>query len=263
MDALNLTDTKEKIADICSDIAKEAGNKILDFFTSRKINISTKSDRSPFSEADLISHSYITECLQKTFPKTPIVSEENKNFFVQPTDVFWLVDPLDGTRDFIEGRETFTVNIALIQNNAPVIGVICAPALGACYKAVRSEKAYKKTDGAWQEIHTKEPLDEAVIVCSRDHGYKLSEDWARKNLPAYKIHKLGSSLKFCLIAEGKAHFYPRFQPTRQWDTAAGEVIVKAAGGNVATFDGKSIFYNGLSLANPDFLACWKKSDPDI
>ncbi len=230
MHDLNLIDTKNKIADICSDIANEAGHKILNFFKGREVNITSKKDLSPFSQADLISHAYITECLQKTFPDMPIVSEENKNFSVQTKDMFWLVDPLDGTRDFIEGRKSFTINIALIYKNTPVIGVICAPALGACYKATYSGKAYKKTDCAWQEIQTKEPLNRVVIVCSRDHGYEACEDWAQKNLPAYTIQKLGSSLKFCLIAEGKAHFYPRFQPTRQWDTAAGEPsLIKPSG----------------------------------
>lgn len=220
--------------------------------------VMTKSDDSPLTKADLEVDAFIGSALAREFPDVPVVTEERAAS--HDLDVtgksFFLVDPIDGTKEFINKRDEFTVNIALVHNGVPVAGIVAAPALGAVYAGLVGEEAWLRTAGNPQgrRIVVSEPDNEALmVVASRSH---LSDE-TKAFIAANKVadtRNAGSSLKFCLLARGEADLYPRFGPTMEWDTAAGHAVLLAAGGFVNTMDGKPLVYGKPDFRNPWFMA---------
>lgn len=249
------TATTHMLEEIIS-IAQRAGDAIMDHYGT-PVPVEYKRDDSPLTQADRASHRVIKEALTEFTPEIPVLSEESGNDVEQARhswDRFWLVDPLDGTKEFIKQSGEFTVNIALIEDERPALGVIYIPAQDETYFARRDDGAYHQSGGdAPREIHTRS-ADEAdlVVVASRDHaGPALNAFLA--NLPDAELVSMGSSLKFCRVAEGRADLYFRDVPTMEWDTGAAQCIVEVAGGTVTDFDGKRLTYNKSSLRNPSLL----------
>ncbi|RMG29606.1 MAG: 3'(2'),5'-bisphosphate nucleotidase [Methanobacteriota archaeon] len=229
-------------------IAREAGHRILDVYNNAlDFEIEKKGDDSPLTLADRISHEYIVNQLQKLDPSIPVLSEEGKDIPYDERkkwDKFWCVDPLDGTKEFIKRNGEFTINIALIEGPQPVMGVIYVPVLDIMYFGQSGEFAYKiEQNGSRQEITVRKPdLNHLVAVQSRSHSTDAEKTLFEKLGVKDSISR-GSSLKFCMVAEGKADIYFRSGPTMEWDTAAGHAILLGAGG--------LIFHNALTYNKPD------------
>ncbi len=239
-------------------IAKQAGEAILDIY-NQSFTITQKGDNTPLTEADLAAHNIIMEGLSALTPAIPVLSEESDNIpFSERNqwDVYWLVDPLDGTKEFIRHNGEFTVNIALIYQQRPVLGVIYAPVLDTLYYAYEGFGAYKQVKQCTQErISVQKPhRDTLVIAGSRSHqSGKVLESFLAQ-VEKYTFISMGSSLKSCLVAEGSADIYVRLGPTSEWDTAAAQCIVKEAGGLLTDTQLEELRYNTKdSLLNPHFL----------
>lgn len=217
-----------------------------------------KDDRSPLTEADLVSNQIIVDGLARLTPDIPVLSEESAAIAYEQRagwQRFWLVDPLDGTKEFIKRNGEFTVNIALIEHGKPVLGVVHAPALNVCYSGAIDAGAFvERAQGGPEPIHVGvRDADHAIkVVASRSHRDARTTALLDR-LGAYECISMGSSLKFCLVAEGSAHFYPRLGPTMEWDTAAAHAIVNAAGGRVCDLSGADLHYNKADLHNPEFF----------
>jgi 3'(2'), 5'-bisphosphate nucleotidase len=247
-------------------LALAAGAEIMDVFHAG-ITVEAKSDLSPVTEADRRAEIVILEGLRKSFPLIPCVAEEEASAGLIPPalgEEFFLIDPLDGTKEFIKRRPDFTVNIALIRNGEPTVGVVYAPAQGMLY-AGRPGKAYSVTVSKdhvplqRSEISVRTCASPKTIVASRSHRTPETDSFIRK-VEAAEIVSVGSSLKFCLLADGKADLYPRFGRTMEWDTAAGDAILRAAGGTTRLIDGGPFTYgkrnqaDDADFANPWFVA---------
>jgi 3'(2'), 5'-bisphosphate nucleotidase len=238
-------------------IAGLAGQAILNIYQqdTAAFNITGKADDSPLTAADLAAHQLIVAALSKLSPVLPILSEEaaDISWDIRKTwQRYWLVDPLDGTKEFIKRNGEFTVNIALIEHGEPVLGVIYAPVLNKTYYATKGEGAFVRTADGVTKINISKPGDVVRVVGSRSHP---SPDLAGylAQLPHHEMVPVGSSLKFCLVAEGAADVYPRFGPTMQWDTGAGHIIALEAGASVS-FDGiGEKVYQRENLRNPHFM----------
>ncbi|EIW88595.1 sulfite synthesis pathway protein [Alishewanella agri BL06] len=238
-------------------IAEQAGQAILEIYQqdSSQFNVTDKADASPLTAADLAAHTLIVNALTALTPDIPILSEEAANIswdIRQHWQRYWLVDPLDGTKEFIKRNGEFTVNIALIEQGEPVLGVVHAPVLAKTYYAARGQGAWLKTAAGSQSIQVSQTSDRVRVVGSRSHP---SPDLAGylAQFPQHQMVAVGSSLKFCLVAEGVADVYPRFGPTMQWDTAAGHIVALEAGATVQ-FDGISgPAYQREQLLNPNFI----------
>ena len=254
-----------ELTEAATAIAREAAEKILAVYAT-DFEVRNKTDRSPLTRADMASHDVICNRLAALTPDIPVLSEESAHipYATRKTwEQYWLVDPLDGTREFIKRNGEFTVNIALIRNNYPVLGVIYAPVKDLCYYAARNEGAYRQGNGAADlRLRTKTSrADSLVIAGSRSHGNKRQQAFIRKMGDRVETIAIGSSLKFCLVAEGTADIYARFGPTSEWDSAAGQCIVEEAGGMVTDTGFRRLRYNAKdSLINPDFLVF---ADPDF
>jgi len=244
-------------------ISHEAGEAILDIYHHDELFnvIDYKSDDSPLTLADQKSHEIIANKLKKLYPEIPLLSEEGKNIPFedrQEWSQFWLVDPLDGTKEFIKRNGEFTVNIALIDHEFPVIGVIYAPVTGITYFAQKGKGAYKLQRNA--ETRLTGPVDkekDLIAVRSRSHASSEEEEIFEQYGVSDYI-SVGSSLKFCMVAEGKADLYYRHGPTMEWDTAAGQAIVEETGCKMINIESKQPFsYNKSSLLNPGFLVARK------
>ena len=236
-------------------IALEAGRRILDVYNS-EFAVTHKDDDSPLTDADLASHRYITGALTQLQPAAPCLSEEAANIpFAQRKawQRYWLVDPLDGTKEFVKRNGEFTVNIALIENHRPVLGVVHAPALNLTYGAAQGVGAFRFDGAKRLPIATRKAPGVPVFVVSRSHRDPALETLLSR-APAHTPVSRGSSLKFCLVAEGTADFYPRTGPTSEWDTAAGQCLVEQAGGTVWRLPELTpLAYNEKeSLLNPSF-----------
>tara|TARA_Y100000590_G_scaffold470433_2_gene664863 strand:- start:1666 stop:2472 length:807 start_codon:yes stop_codon:yes gene_type:complete len=250
-------------------ISKDAGESILGIYKKSKTDFELKEDRSPLTEADIVSHKTIVRGLRKLTPNLPILSEEESEI---PFDVrstwkqYWLIDPLDGTKEFIKRNGEFTVNIALIKNNKPILGVIFVPVTNEVFYGYENGGSfYTKGESKTKKIVVKNNYKEAIrVVSSRSHPNDKLASFL-KNIKTSKSISIGSSLKFCLIASGKADIYPRFGPTSEWDTAAGHAILKFAGGSILTLKKQELTYNCKeSLLNPDFIAsCNRKMTEEI
>ena len=230
---------------------------ILDIYHLSNLDITIKSDNSPVTKADIAAHTLLFNGLSSLTPTIPVISEEdNESLSISKShSTYWLIDPLDGTKEFIRGRNDFTVNIALIIDSIPVLGVIYLPALSTTYWGSSGLGATRKKNGGRPtEISTRRvPAVGATVVTSRSHLTPETEHWLLKQTLARR-EPAGSSVKFCRIAEGKADLYPRFGPTMEWDVAAGHAILIAAGGKVDTLDGNPLSYGKPGFKNPNFIA---------
>ena len=242
--------------DALIQIAITAGKEIMAIY-SNDFSVADKHDNSPLTAADLAAHHSILAGLAALTPDLPVLSEESAAVPFserQSWQRYWLVDPLDGTKEFIKRNGEFTVNIALIDTGEAVMGVVHVPVTGLTYAGEKNRGAFIRDNGSDLPIHVAQPATQPLrVVGSRSHaGDSLQALLTR--LDDYELVSMGSSLKFCLVAEGKADFYPRLGPTSEWDTAAAQAVVEAAGGKVVTLDGKPLRYNTKdALLNPHFL----------
>lgn len=257
------------------EIAEAAGQRILDIYEG-EFEAVAKSDGSPLTAADEAANRLISRRLAELTPQIPILSEESAQAEYAQRRVwerFWLVDPLDGTREFVKRNGEFTVNIALISGHRPVLGVVHVPVSGATYYACGDEGAFRQGSGAAPApIHVAPYAGGAArVVASRSHPgehLRVFLDRLARREGDFQTLAMGSSLKFCLVAEGKADIYPRLGPTREWDTAAAQCIVEGAGGQVRALDGRPLEYNKPSILNPWFLVSgegrydWRDLVPD-
>lgn len=245
-------------------LAVQAGRAILRVYAS-DFEVEAKSDRSPLTEADLAAHACIRDGLRALDPSLPVLSEESAT--AELTDRrswqrYWLVDPLDGTREFVKRNGEFSVNIALVEQGRPVFGVVHAPVGGELFWGEAGRGAWLRTpESADEPLWVRRPaLAPLRVAVSRSHLDPRSAALIGR-LPGALQVPLGSSLKFCRMAQGQVDLYPRFGPTGEWDTAAGQCVLEAAGGAVLALDGQPLRYNQReSLINPDFLAI---GDPDL
>ena len=238
-------------------LAKKAGEAIMEYYKTDAA-VDYKNDSSPVTAADMAAHEIIMQGLKEKYGDIPCISEEGDMPLYNERKewkYFWLVDPLDGTKEFIGRRGDFTVNIALINGNRPVIGVIYVPAKDLLYYATIDGGAWK-AEGAGEasriSVRKTTSSDGLIVVGSRLHSSKEEEQFVSK----FKVKEkksYGSSLKFCAVAEGAADIYPRFNPTMEWDTAAGQCIVEIAGGTVVDTSGRRLIYNKPSLKNGNFI----------
>jgi 3'(2'), 5'-bisphosphate nucleotidase len=240
------------------NIAHLAGVAIMEVYRSGESGEISKADSSPLTLADLAAHRIIVAELAKLTPGIPVLSEEAADIPYSERSLwcrFWLVDPLDGTKEFIKRNGEFTVNIALIENGKPMLGVVYAPALDVSYYGLQGAGAFMRHGGAAaQPIAAKPHVAGASIkvVASRSHSDARTEALL-KQLGNYECISMGSSLKLCLVAEGVANFYPRLGRTMEWDTAAAHAVVNAAGGIVCDRSGLALHYNKPDLHNPEFM----------
>ncbi len=242
------------------DIARQAGQAIMRVYAS-EFDVEHKADDSPLTLADREAHRIIISGLQSLTPQIPVLSEESPqahhDFATRRQwQTLWLVDPLDGTREFVKRNGEFTVNIALIQAHRPMLGVVTVPAADMAYTGAVGLGAQRiRGTNPAEIIHVRQPHPAVpVIVGSRSHR-GASLDTLLTRLGRHELCAVGSALKFCRVAEGAADFYPRLGPTSEWDTAAGQAVLEAAGGRVVNLQGESLTYNRRdTLLNPDFLA---------
>ena len=245
-------------------IAERAGKVVLAYYAeAESIEVRSKDNASPVTEADEAAEEAILEMLDKLTPNIPIVSEEAAAAGNIP-DVsqgrFWLVDPLDGTKEFLNRSGEFTVNIALVDKGVPIAGIVHAPALAMTWSGAKADlgpaiATFSETDRPPMDIRVREvPEEGAVVVASRRHGDASELGSFLSKIKVNEMRSAGSSLKFCLVATGKADFYPRFGRTMEWDTAAGHAVLRAAGGDVATTSGEPLRYGKSEFENPQFIA---------
>ena len=238
-------------------IARQAGERILAVYET-DFEVQTKEDTSPLTAADLAAHDTILAGLKKLTPDWPILSEESSEIGFEIRSAwsrYWLVDPLDGTREFVNRNGEFTVNIALIDDHRPVLGVVHVPVSGRDYYASRESGAWRQNPGEGAvSIQASTTCQRPVRVVGSMSHRGSSLDAFLERLGDYKLVPMGSSLKICLVADGSADIYPRLGPTSEWDTAAAQAVVEIAGGQMTNIDGEAIQYNQKpDLLNPFFL----------
>ena len=250
----------KKLSHTVIEIAKKAGQAILDVYNETDLDFTYKYDNSPLTLADKASNYIIEKGLKNLTPTIPILSEEGKSIDYsnrQQWNIFWLVDPLDGTKEFIKKNGEFTVNIALISDGEPILGVVYAPVLDITWYGDIKEGSYKfENNKPPLKIKSIIPDKEDIVkvVTSRSHTDNPKLKKFLKDYPNHELVKMGSSIKICLVADGTAHIYPRLGPTMEWDTAAAHAVVKYAGGNIYDLnDMNELVYNKSNLLNPEFL----------
>ena len=248
----------QKLSNFVNQIAVDAGKEILKIY-NKPFTSKMKKDKSPVTKADLIANDLICKRLQSINPKIQIISEEGKKKFSKKTNIFWLVDPLDGTKEFIKKNGEFTVNIALIKNCRPIYGVIYLPVKKEIYFTQNKSAYFSRIDHktfykSKKKIKVKKRtgINNRVLLLSR--SYTRNIELSKKHFKTDKAIFSGSSIKFCLIASGKGNIYPRLGTTMEWDTAAGHAILNAAGGSVTTLDRKVLKYGKKGFKNPSFIA---------
>jgi len=236
------------------NIALEASKVIMEIY-KRDFKVEYKDDKSPLTEADLQANEIICNSLKNLYPNIPIMSEENKqtDYEIRKNwEYYWCIDPIDGTKEFVKKNDEFTVNIALIHNHEPVLGVVYAPAIDVMYSAKIGVGAFKNT----HKLPINRDDNKYIIVASKSHMSKETQEYI-DNIETSKEKELismGSSLKLCLVADGSANCYPRIAPTMEWDTAAADAIVRIAGKMTYHFETqKPLIYNKEELLNPDFV----------
>ncbi len=242
-----------ELLDPVRSIAFGAGRRILDVY-EQEFAVADKDDRSPLTEADRISNEFILAELGRLTPDVPVLSEESA---VASAEIrrgwkqFWLVDPLDGTKEFVSRNGEFTVNIALIEGDRPVLGVVYVPMVGICYSACRGGGAFKQKSECRPDPIRARPFagGKPIVMASRSHAGPETAAFLA-SLGEHDTVAMGSSLKFCLVAEGTADVYPRLGPTMEWDTAAAQCVVEEAGGRVVDPHGRPLTYNKPTLRNP-------------
>jgi 3'(2'), 5'-bisphosphate nucleotidase len=244
--------------------ARDAGEAILQIIR-RGFDVETKADSSPVTEADRAAEAIILHALAKAAPGVPVIAEEEVAAGRIPVhgDEYFLVDPLDGTKEFARGGDDYTVNIGLIRNGSPVLGVVFAPATGRLHWGLVGSGAGLEHGGEKREIRTRARASEIVAVASKSHLNQATVDYLAAAVGECAHVSVGSSLKFCLVAEGAADIYPRLSPTSEWDTAAGHAIVLAAGGRVDGAGGAPLAYGKRAFLNRAFVATGGWPAPSI
>lgn len=248
----NLIELNQALLESVRKIAEEAGQAILNIYQQDDFEVQTKSDQSPLTQADLSSHNIINHALKQLTPEIPILSEEGEKL-EGDIDTFWCVDPLDGTKEFIKKNGEFTVNIALIENHQPVLGVIHIPVINETFLGMKGEGVKKIKDHQIHQLpkQKNETRQPPIFAVSRSHLNQQTQDFIQ--LHQAKTNAAGSSLKLTMIAEGKADAYPRFGTTSLWDMAAGHAILKETGGEIYTLDQQSLVYNVAHILNPNLI----------
>lgn len=238
-------------------LIKSAGDAVMTVY-HREFSIEEKADKSPVTEADLLAHRIICDGLAK-LSDVPVLSEESADEFnADGVEIFWCVDPVDGTKEFINKNGEFTVNIALIDNGEPILGLVYAPDLQWLYYAAEGYGAFKQIGDATPQAIQVSPIksDETVrVVGSRSHFSGETKNWLEARFANYELVPMGSALKICLVAEGKADIYPRFGPTCWWDTAAAHAVAVVAGADVITPENQPLRYQKTqdNYLNPFFI----------
>lgn len=263
--SVKLLENPGALCNILKRIAIDAGEIVMKYYDGLEdMQVDSKADDSPVTLADREAEGFIQMSLEAILPEIPMIGEESVSLGKAPKiatdqEYFWLVDPLDGTKEFINGGQDFTVNIGLIRNGEPVIGVVYAPVRGELYAGYGQGTATRTMIDTDKEkpISVREnPVDGLVVVASKNHGDVRRLDNFLEKFKVNKLVKYGSSLKICVIAAGKADLYPRFGPTCEWDTAAADAVIRSAGGMITDTDGKAFTYGGTNpkWLNPEFIA---------
>ncbi|WP_444453690.1 3'(2'),5'-bisphosphate nucleotidase CysQ [Rhodobacter capsulatus] len=252
----------DRLVSVMRRLALEAGDRIMQIYESPDFDVKTKADASPVTEADEAADALISEGLAEAFPQLALVTEEQSASHGQSVKTFLIVDPLDGTKEFVQRRGDFTVNIAYVENGVPLRGVVYAPAKKRLFytladgRSVEELGAFdKETVGEQKPITVSVPDNRALmVVASKSHRDQATDDYIARYAVA-DMTSAGSSLKFCLVATGEADLYPRLGRTMEWDTAAGDAVLRGAGGEMVRFDDHSPFiYGKEGFANPFFIA---------
>jgi 3'(2'), 5'-bisphosphate nucleotidase len=250
----------ERLVDDLAEAAREAGDAILTV-VRRGFEVESKRDSSPVTEADRAAELIILAALASAAPGVPVIAEEEVAAGRIPAhdDCYFLVDPLDGTKEFVRGGDDYTVNIGLIENGRPKLGVVFAPATGRLHGGRVGAEAWLDEGQGRRAIHTRERGPELMAVASKSHFNQPTADYLEAAVGACAYVSIGSSLKFCIVAEGQADIYPRLAPTSEWDTAAGHAVLLAAGGLVDGPDGSALGYGKMAFLNRAFVATagWK------
>lgn len=255
--------TKQNVHDLLI-LTSKASDAIMDIYNSDSAVVEYKADNSPLTQADKASHEIIVNGLEKLFPDIPVISEEGNqetNATLLRSPRFWLVDPIDGTKDFVNRTGEFCIAIGLIEKNRPVFGFVCAPTLDTVYYGGPGIGSYKKVgDGEPQRIYTKN-LAPHVVGISRSHISEATQMFINERWPGSELRQLGSMLKQVKLAEGEIDIYPTIsQPLHLWDAAAGNAIIEGAGGTMTKLDGTPLDYSANDLKIGDFLA---KASPEV
>ncbi len=244
------------LLEMAGRLAWDAASLILSI-RARGFATSQKTDRSPVTEADHAAEALITAGLRAATPLIPVVAEEeiSAGHIPRPGRATWFVDPLDGTRDFAAGRDSFCVNIGLVRDGLPVLGIVCVPATAEMFGGIVGVGAWKQDAGGRRQIRTRLPPETGLVVLASRHydDDPRLRDYLRGMKVASVTH-LGSAIKVCRVAEGAADMYPRFARTMEWDTAAPQAVLEAAGGSMTQLDGTALRYGKPGWANPGFLA---------
>ena len=246
----------QDLADQLAAAAREAAAAILRV-VHEGFDVERKGDDSPVTRADRAAEAVILDALRRCAPGVPVIAEEQASAGNIPAhgDTFFLVDPLDGTKEFVRGGDDYTVNIGLIERGVPTLGIIQVPATGQLFAGLEGLGAWRETDGKREATTVRAWPDVPVAVTSKSHLSASTLEYLDAVLPpGFRRTGIGSSLKFCLLAEGRADIYPRLSPTCEWDTAAGHAILLAAGGEVDGPDGRPLSYGKPEYLNPGFLA---------
>ncbi len=253
---------KNHLMDIMRILAIRAGKEIMKIYNSGDLNVRKKNDASPITVADEAADALISAGLRKHFPEIALVTEEQAISHFKPHSTFLIVDPLDGTKEFINRRDEFTVNIAFVENGVPTLGTVYAPAINRLFYTLTDETAVEELApfsetklGRQRPLQAAKPNNNSlVVVASKSHRDQATDNY----ISNYKVKdrkNAGSSLKFCLLATGEADFYPRLGHTMEWDTAAGDALLRAAGGKVVNFETlKPLEYGKIGYRNPFFIA---------
>lgn len=238
------------------DIVRQAGRVVMEVY-AQTFDVRRKGDASPVTEADERAEALIVPALRALAPRVPVVAEEaaSRGEADAAGRSFWLVDPLDGTREFVSRNGEFTVNVAWVQDGAPRLGVVLAPAQGRLWAGVVGQGAWVEDGEGRRAIAVRRPPAEGLtVVASRSHGDEAALSRFLQGRPVARVVQAGSSLKLCLVAEGQADLYPRQGRTMEWDIAAGQAVLEAAGGQVLTLEGTPLRYGKPGFENPHFVA---------
>lgn len=251
---------RPRLLDDIAEAAREAGEAIL-AVVRRGFEIESKRDSSPVTEADRAAELIILAALARTAPGVPVIAEEEVAAGRIPVhdDIYFLVDPLDGTKEFVRGGNDYTVNIGLIEGGVPTLGAVFAPATGRLHCGLVGSEAWVDEGCGRTEIRTRARGEKLTAVASKSHLNQATIDYLKQAAGGCGYFAIGSSLKFCIVAEGKADIYPRVSPTSEWDTAAGHAVLLAAGGLVDGPDGNALTYGKRAFLNRAFVATsgWK------
>ena len=255
-----MTTEHGSLVDQLAEAAREAGEAILTI-VRRGFEVEAKHDHSPVTEADRAAELVILAALARAAPGVPVIAEEEVAAGRIPAhdDTYFLVDPLDGTKEFVRGGDDYTVNIGLIEKGEPRLGVVFAPATGILHGGCVGSGAWVDSGGGRRAIRTRERGEQVTAVASKSHLNQATVDYLEAAVGSCGYVSVGSSLKFCIVAEGKADIYPRASPTSEWDTAAGHAVLLAAGGMVDGPDGSALRYGKRAFLNRAFVATsgWK------